>query len=128
MERVNKIQVDNNIRLDLDFCINSGAIAYFITKKSLFPSYTTTNRTACRGSANKIKIIDVRNIIIRFRETTKISLLKECLFIPELGMNITYLTRLDNEIRGLSRNKKLFTFKDKSLSIYTKALLYNELH
>ena len=88
----------------VDFIIDTTTTICAISKLEYFYSYKTTNKTVIWGKAKSIKVRYIGDIIVR-TNTNYIYIIKNVLYIPELGINILSPNRLDNTISLFTRDK-----------------------
>ena len=110
------------------FLLDSGATTYIISNKDLFinKSLTPTTTSISWGKISKIQASGISDVPITFKDTGLKVILRNCLFVPELNINLISIGKL------LANNYKLI-FINQACQIYknnkliTEAYLYKGL-
>ena len=76
------------------FLLDSGATTYIISNKDLFKSLTPTTTSISWGKISKIQASGIGNIPITFKNTGLKVILRNCLFVPELNINLISIGKL----------------------------------
>jgi hypothetical protein len=98
---------NNNKSITIDFILDSGATVYTCYIKDLFNSITPTDSCIKWGNTNKyIAASGIGDINLWFTSTNTSILLKNVLYIPELGVNLLSVNLITNKDLTLSFNKK----------------------
>jgi hypothetical protein len=110
-----------------NFISNSGSTVYIIADRSYFYSFTEDNTIKVSwGDAKTINIYGFGNIYLKFKDTNKKLLLRNCYYIPKLGVNIISTSALEEDIYSiynkytisLVRNNQLITSGDQIKGLY----------
>jgi hypothetical protein len=118
-----------------NFISDSGSTVYIIADSSYFYSFTKDNTIKVSwGDAKTINIYGFGNIYLKFKDTNKKLLLRNCYYIPKLGVNIISTSVLEEDIYSiynkytisLVRNNQLITSGDQIKGLYY--LLVEVLH
>jgi hypothetical protein len=78
----------------IKWILDSGASTHICYEKSLFSSLTKTEKTVLWGKASSITAKFTGDIDLIFKSTNQKATLKNCLYIPEIGLNLLSLGRL----------------------------------
>jgi hypothetical protein len=70
------------------FVLDIAATKYIICDKSFFSDFQVCDKIVNWGQAKSIAIRGIGSVYIKFRDYNKIYVLKNCLYIPELGINL----------------------------------------
>ena len=70
------------------FVLDIAATKYIICDKSFFSDFQVCDKIVNWGQAKSIAIRGIGSIYIKFRDYNKIYVLKNCLYMPELGINL----------------------------------------
>jgi hypothetical protein len=94
-----------------EFILDSAATIHVSTDRSLFNSLVPTNTSLKWGNnkANNIRASGIGDIPIRFTSTNQNAILKDVLFVPELGVNLISLALIVDKGVSLAFNKDLIT-------------------
>jgi transposase InsO family protein len=79
-----------------NFISDSGATCHILYQRKYFHSFRKFNKAIHWGQASSISIQGVGDTIIKFRDTRKTKILKNCFLVPELGINILSNSKLKN--------------------------------
>lgn len=79
------------------FILDSGATKHIVCEKSYFTKFETCQRTVKWGNAKSVNINGVGTIYIRFKNNPTIYCLPNCLYMPELGVNIISQSEISGE-------------------------------
>jgi len=92
--------LNTNINLDVNsqvlvaslnstnFILDTAATKHIICDKSFFSDFRECNKTVNWGQAKSIAIKGIGNVYIKFKNYNKAYMLKDCLYMPELGINL----------------------------------------
>jgi len=89
--------------------LDIGAIRHIICFKGYFSSFKNYKETINWGSASSIRIKGTSYIFIRFLDSGFVLLLKDCLFMPSLGLNLILTLKLKG-IYSLMTPKRAIMF------------------
>ena len=64
------------------------ATKHIICDKSFFSDFRECNKTVNWGQAKSIAIKGIGNVYIKFKNYNKAYMLKDCLYMPKLGINL----------------------------------------
>jgi hypothetical protein len=81
---VNNLNINNKSKFALDIA----ATKYIICNKAFFTDFKDCNKVVNWGEAKSIYIKGIKNVYIKFKNFNKSFLLKNCLYMPELGINL----------------------------------------
>lgn len=115
----------NYFQKHVEFIIDTGATVSAITNLSYFQNYKNTQKSVQWGKAKNIKIEYEGTVVFRFN-TKSIYILKNVLYIPELGINILSTNNIKNNI-CIFTDKKCLIYNNKRkliCSAYKKNKLY----
>jgi hypothetical protein len=116
--KVNKVDNNKNI---INFILDSGATIHTCYIKELFTSINSTNTSIKWGNTNtSIKASGIGDIELIFTSTNKRVLLKDVLYIPELGVNLLSLSLITSKDYSLSFNKHSCYIYTPNKSLLTK--------
>ena len=74
--------------------LDIGAIRHIICFKGYFSSFENCEETVNWGSASSMRIEGTGHVFIRFLDSGFVLLLKDCLFMPSLGLNLILTSKL----------------------------------
>lgn len=80
--------------------LDSGASRHICSNRALFQSLEPTNITLEWGKASEIQVKEKGEIRVKFNSTNWTTTIKDCLYVPDLGVNLLSLGLLTN--KGLS--------------------------
>jgi hypothetical protein len=83
----NNIIIKSNTRFALDIA----ATKHIICNKAFFTNFKECNKVINWGKAKSINIRGIGNVYIKFKDFNKAFLLKNCLYMPKLGINLSHL-------------------------------------
>jgi histone deacetylase 1/2 len=94
-----------------EFILDSAATIHVSADRSLFNSLVPTNTSLKWGNnkANNIRASGIGDIPIRFTSTNQNAILKDVLFVPELGVNLISLALIVDKGVSLKFKKDLIT-------------------
>lgn len=78
----------------LNFILDTGAEVHIITDKSFFHSFIECSKTVSWGTAKSTKIQGYGSCYIQFTDTKEKLLLRNCYYMPELGINLISQSQL----------------------------------
>lgn len=102
VNNTNTKRFDNN-----KFILDTAATQHIICEKSFFTSIKCCNKIVRWGDAKSIKITGTGNVFIKFKNNNKPYILKNCLYMPEIGMNIISQGQMDNNYESLFKYNKV---------------------
>ena len=76
------------------FLLDLGAITYIISNKALFKSLTPITTFISWGKISKIKASGIGNVPITFKDIGLKVTLRNCLYVPELDINLIFINKL----------------------------------
>lgn len=77
--------------------LDSGASRHICSNRALFQSLEPTNITLEWGKASEIPVKEKGEIRVKFNSTSLITTIKDCLYAPELGVNLLSLGLLTDK-------------------------------
>ena len=101
----------------LKFILDIGATKHIISKKSYFSSLRRCNKKVFWGSAKSIEIKGYRDVYIILKDSNTRLFLSDCLFMPELGVNLVSPSRLKGLYHIVTPKKALLFGKKGWISI-----------
>jgi hypothetical protein len=110
-----------------NFITDSSSTVYIIADRSYFYSFTVDNTIKVSwGDAKSMNIYGFGNVYLKFRDTNKRLLLRNCYYIPKLGVNIISTSALNEDIYSiynkytisLVKNNQLITSGDQIKGLY----------
>jgi hypothetical protein len=122
--KVFNIQTHNNYTAN--FILDCAATRHIITNKEYFYSFDQCNKRVNWGNARSIDIKGTGNVYIYFIDTKLKCVLKNCLYMPELGINLISQGELNKETATLltykhiilKQGNKLITKGEKIQNLY----------
>jgi hypothetical protein len=97
----------NSNKYKANFIIDTAAESHIISDKRLYYSFKECNRKVSWGNAKTIEIKGIGNIYIEFLDTNIRLLLRNCLYMPELGVNLISQGEL-NDITTIFTKSNVF--------------------
>jgi len=94
--------------------LDIGATRHIICSKGYFSSFEKCEETVNWGSASSIRIEGTGYVSIRFLDLGFVLLLKDCLFMPSLGLNLILTLKLKG-IHYLVTPKRAIMFQKNRL-------------
>ena len=70
------------------FALDTAATRHVICNKAYFSDFKICNKTVNWGEAKQITIKGIGNVHIKFNDLDKIFILKDCLYMLELSINL----------------------------------------
>ena len=98
------------------FVLDSGATSHVYCDKSLFIDLIPIEKYVSWGKINKIKASGIGSVPILFKDSNRIAILNNCLYIPKFEVNLISIGNLIN------RNFKVI-FKNNCCKVYKNNLL-----
>ena len=86
----------SNDKYKANFIIDTAAESHIISDKRLYYTFKECNKKVSWGNAKTVLIKGIGNIYIEFLDTNKRLLLRNCLYMPELGINLISQGELSN--------------------------------
>jgi hypothetical protein len=122
--KVFNIQTHNNYTAN--FILDCAATRHIITNKEYFYSFDQCDKRVNWGNARSINIKGTGNVYIYFIDTKLKCVLKNCLYMPELGINLISQGELNKETATLltykhiilKQGNKLITKGEKIQNLY----------
>lgn len=127
---INSIKTITNKNIGLNstsFILDTGATRHVICNKELFNYYTDFITTVNWGEAGSLSTTGSGNVIIQFIDTKKLYYLQNCLYIPNLGINIISQGQLVNKATFIDTNNITILNKP-DYSILTRGYKKNNLY
>lgn len=109
------------------FILDTGATRHVICNKELFNYYTNSTNTVNWGEAGSLTTTGSGNVIIQFLDTKKLYYLYNCLYIPNLGINIISQSQLNNKATFIDSNN-ITILEKPNYTILTKGYKRNNLY
>ena len=88
IEEVKVFNTQTNNNYTTNFILDCAATRHIVTNRDYFDSFNTCNKLVSWGNAKSINIKGVGNITIYFIDTKIKCVLKNCPYVPELGINL----------------------------------------
>ncbi|RKF60525.1 Retrovirus-related Pol polyprotein from transposon TNT 1-94 [Golovinomyces cichoracearum] len=79
------------------FILDTAATSHIICEKSYFANYKVCQKIVRWGSAKSMIIKAVGDVYIRFKESSQVYVFKDCLYMPEIGINIISQSKLKDD-------------------------------
>jgi hypothetical protein len=115
---------NNNIT---KFVLDTAATKYIIYNKAYFTDFRECSKLVNWGSAKSIIIKGIGNIYIKFKDSNKSFLLKNCLYMPKLGINLISQGELNSKYYSIFTKDKIY-LKNNNNIIITKGNKINGLY
>jgi hypothetical protein len=96
------------------FIIDSGATIPVVSNISLFQTYKSCNKTVNWGKATSIKVKAIGNLLLKDAETNKLLSIKNAYYIPELGINLISIRKLNDIVTVFDTSQKSIIMHDKN--------------
>ncbi len=90
------LNTKENSKFTANFVIDTAAEAHIISNKELFYTLNKCRTTVSWGSAKTMEITGYGTVYIQFTDTNQRILLQNCLYMPEIGINLISQGRLNN--------------------------------
>jgi hypothetical protein len=115
----NNLNTNNNIVLKEDirvlyavpynanFIIDTAATHHIVSNRSYFLNYKACDKKVSWGEANTINVSLIGDVYIKFTDTNKTAILKDCLYMPELGINLISQNKLQESIYSIFKSNKV---------------------
>src|SRR5208282_4153819 len=96
----NKSSIEDLRKRELgsNFISNNAATSYILSNRKDFYSYREIDKSIYWGNISQLNIKGIGNSYIRCRDTGKKRLLKNVLYVPELGVNIINQSKIKNHL------------------------------
>ena len=106
--------------------LDTGAIRHIICQKAYFQSFLTCKETVNWGSASSIKIKGSGRVLIRFLDSSHTLSLEDCLFMPNIGLNLILTSKLKSNSLVTPNKALMFSNEGNLLTIgqQVKGLYY----
>lgn len=101
----------SHLSLENQWILDSGATSHICSEKAYFSSLRSHDSTLYWGKAKSTEITGIGTIKIRFQSTGKTAKIENCLYAPDLGVNLISIAKLTQ--KGFSAN-----FSGKSCQIF----------
>ena len=99
-----------------DFLLDSACAKHIICDESYFVNFTPKSTMVSWGNASKIRSKGHGDVRIRFTDTGKEAILQNCIFAPEIGVNLISVDVLDQKgFESAFKNGKAILKKGKTL-------------
>ena len=126
IEEIKVFNIQTNNNYTANFILDCAATRHIITNKNFFISFQQCNKLVSWGNAKSINIKGVGNVNIHFIDTKIKCTLKNCLYMPELGINLISQGELNKETYSiltynhiiLKNKNKIITKGDKIRNLY----------
>ena len=118
-DEIAKLLSNESILSDIEFVIDTAATVSVINKLEYFYNYWPTNKTVIWGKAKSVQISYQGNVILR--TNSYIYILKNVLYMPELGINILSTNCLEDMVSTFYKDRAYIYTKD----IYTNRDIYS---
>jgi hypothetical protein len=109
------------------FVLDTAATKHIICNKSYFTDFRECSKLVNWGSAKSIIIKGIGNVYIKFKDFNKSFLLKNCLYMPELGINLISQSELNSEYYSIFTKDKIYLKNNNNITI-TKGNKINGLY
>ena len=112
----------------IGFILDSGASRHIISNKGYFSTYTECNKSVSWGKAKTIQIKAIGHVKIRFKDTKVTYILKDCLYMPELGYNLISQSKLVKDYYTIYFKDKVILRGNNDRKLITIGYLKNSLY
>ena len=119
----NNTIISNNTK----FALDTAATKHIICNKSFFTDFKDCNKTVNWGQAKSVIIKGIGNVYIKFKDTNKAFLLKNCLYMPELGINLISQSELNSNYYTVFTKDNVYLKNQQNITI-TKGNKINGLY
>jgi len=111
------------LRNNCNFILNSNTTIHFVTNKNYLLDFKIIQETIHWGKASSITVKGKGNLLFKFKDTKKTLLLRNVYCIPELGVNLLFVSSIPNLIVQFNRNNKSTTLiKEKEILSISKEI------
>ena len=110
-----------------NFILDTAATKHIICDKSFFSDFRECNKTVNWGQAKSITIKGIGNVYIKFKNYNKAYMLKDCLYMPELGINLISQSEISNNYFTIFTRDNIYIKNYKGTTI-TKGNKINGLY
>ena len=106
--------------------LDTGATRHIIYQKAYFQSFLTCEETVNWGSASSMKIKGSGRVLIRFLDSSHTLSLEDCLFMPNIGLNLISISKLKSNTLVTPNKALMFSNEGNLLTIgqQVKGLYY----
>jgi hypothetical protein len=119
----NNIIIKSNSR----FALDTAATKHIICNKAFFTDFKECNKVVNWGEAKSINIRGIGNVYIKFKDFNKAFLLKNCLYMPKLGINLISQSEISNNYYTIFTKDNVY-LKNKQNVTITKGNKVNGLY
>src|SRR5208282_3112056 len=103
--------------LGSNFISDNAATSHILSNRKDFYSYKEIDKSIHWGNASQLNIKGIGNSYIRCRDTGKKRLLKNVLYVPELGINIISQCKMKNHLSIInSYNYSFYRYQDRRVA------------
>ena len=95
------------------FILDTGATSHIICKREYFTSFNVCTKTVKWGNAKSININGIGDVQVIFKNNNKKHQLKDCLYMPELGVNLISQSKMrDDYVSIFTKNNVVIKYQD----------------
>jgi Reverse transcriptase (RNA-dependent DNA polymerase)/gag-polypeptide of LTR copia-type/Integrase core domain/GAG-pre-integrase domain len=131
IDPINTIYISNKSNINSNnfnkFVLDTAATKHIICNKEFFSEFKSCNKVVNWGQAKSINIKGIGSIYIRFKDNNKIFLLKNCLYMPELGINLISQSEINSIYHTIFTKNNIY-IRDRSNKTITKGDKINGLY
>jgi hypothetical protein len=109
------------------FIVDLAATCHVIANKNLFINYLNKTSYINWGKAKRIKVNGEGDILLYFKDTNLYKRFHNCIYMPELGINIISIPRL-KQTNTLFTLNNIFLFNNKDNLLLTKGFKFQDLY
>ena len=96
-----------------NFILDTGATSHIVCKREYFSTFNVCTKTVSWGNAKSININGIGDINVIFKHTNKTHKLKNCLYMPQMGINIISQSKMrDDYVSIFTKNKVFIKFQN----------------
>ena len=117
IERIKVLNAIERNNYTANFILDCGSTRNIIADRSYFTSFQVCNKVVSWGHTKSIAIKGSGNICIEFIDIQIKVVFKNCLFMPELGVNLISQTQFNKNIYSILNYKYVYLMKGKTCII-----------
>ncbi|POS81731.1 hypothetical protein EPUL_006632, partial [Erysiphe pulchra] len=88
------------------FILDTAATKHIVSDRRYLSNYRSCDKTVRWGNAKSIAISGLGDVYVKFTDSKKIYILKDCLYMPEIGINIISQSELQGDIVSIFHKDK----------------------
>lgn len=92
----------------MKFVLDIAATKHIICNKNLFMDFRECSKTVNWGQAKSIEIKGMGNVYIKFKDTNISFILLNCLYMPQLGINLISQSELSSNYYTIFTNNNIY--------------------